>query len=79
MGRSVMDTETFAYEACDQMNTFSITLAKTYIEETLGAGAKERMTKLSQDLIDTYKGLVANTPWLGERSKQQVIEKLDRT
>jgi putative endopeptidase len=77
MGRSVMDTETFAYEACDQMNTFSITLAKTYIEETLGAGAKERMTKLSQDLIDTYKGLVANTPWLGEQSKQQVIEKLD--
>lgn len=77
MGQPVLDTETFAYEACDQMNTFSITLAKAYIEETLGSGAKERMTKLSEDIIDTYKGLVANTPWLGEQSKQRVIEKLD--
>lgn len=76
-GQPVPDAESFAYAACDHMNTFAITLANSYVDEVLGANAKERLTKLSQDLIDTYKDLMGNTPWLGAESQKRVIEKLD--
>jgi len=76
-GQPVPDAESFAYAACDQQSTFAIALAEAYVNEALGGKAKERLTKLSQDLINTYKDLVASTPWMGEESKKRVIEKLD--
>ena len=66
-----------AYKACDSLNTFAQVLAKTYVDESLPASAKERLTNLSQQLINTYKDLVGNTSWLGDESKQRIIEKLD--
>ena len=76
-GQPVPDAESFAYTACDQQDTFAIVLAKTYVDEALGANAKTRLTTLSQQLLDTYKNLVDNTPWMGEESQKHVIEKLD--
>ena len=76
-GQAVPDAESFAYDACDQQNTFAIALAEEYVNGALGDRAKERLTKLSEDLIDTYKDLVDNTPWMSEESQKRVIEKLD--
>ncbi|MBR3316283.1 MAG: M13 family metallopeptidase [Atopobiaceae bacterium] len=76
-GQPAPDAESFAYSACDSMDTFSIVLGNTYVNETLGTNAKERLTKLSQDIVNTYKDLVSNTAWVGEESRARVIEKLD--
>ena len=76
-GVPVADAETFAYEACNQQSTFAIFLAGNYVKEALGPNAQERLTKLSQNLVDTYKSLVDNTPWIGEESQKHIIEKLD--
>ena len=76
-GQPVTDAESFAYEACNQQSTFAILLASNYTEEVLGPDAKERLTRLSRDLVDTYKDLVDNTPWLGEESRKHIVEKLD--
>ena len=76
-GMPVPDAKSFAYQACNQQDTFSIVLAGTYVDEVLGADAKQRLVELSQQLIEVYKGLVDNTPWLGEKSQERVIEKLD--
>ncbi len=65
------------YKACDSLDTFAQVIAKTYVEDCLPAGTKERLTELSQQLVNTYKDLVGNTAWLGEESKQRVTEKLD--
>lgn len=73
----VPDAEAFAYEACNQQDTFAILLAQTYVDETLGPNAKPRLTEMSQQLVDTWKDLVNNTPWLGEESQKRIIEKLD--
>lgn len=76
-GQSAVDAETFAYEACNQQDTFAIVLAQTYVDTALGADAKPRLTALSQQLVDTYKAFVGNTSWIGDESRQRVIEKLD--
>ena len=76
-GQPVADATTFAYEACNQQDTFAILLAETYANEALGPNAKARLSELAQNLIGTYKGLVDTTPWLSEGAQQSVIEKLD--
>ncbi len=76
-GRPAPDAESFAYEACNQQSTFAIVLANNYVSKALGQNAQERLTKLSQDLIDTYKELVGETAWMSEESKKNVLEKLD--
>ena len=76
-GMPVADAETFAYEACNQQSTFAIFLAENYVKEALGSNAKERLTKLSQDLIDTYKNIIDSTSWVSEESKRGVTEKLN--
>lgn len=76
-GQPPTDPDEFAYAACDELDTFSQVLAKTYVEETLGQDAKDRLKSLSEDLIKTYKDSVNQTAWLGEESKQRVLDKLD--
>lgn len=76
-GEPVDDAETFAYRACDNLNTFSPVLGNIYVSEGLGPNAKERLTKLSQDIVNEYKDLVGKTAWLGEESRARVIEKFD--
>ena len=76
-GLPVADAESFAYDACNQQSTFAIVLAQIYVETALGPNAKSRLTELSQQLVDTYKTLVGDTPWMGDESRQRIIEKLD--
>ena len=72
-----VSADAFAYTACNSLNTFAQVLAKTYVDEGIPAQAKERLTELSQQIIDTYKDLVDDTAWMGEKSKQRVEEKLE--
>ena len=76
-GLPTVDAESFAYEACNQQSTFAIVLAQTYVDTALGANAKPRLTALSQQLVDAYKALIGSTSWMGDESRQRVIEKLD--
>ena len=76
-GLPVADAESFAYDACNQQSTFAIVLAQIYVETALGPNAKSRLTELSQQLVDTYKTLVGDTPWMSDESRQRIIEKLD--
>ena len=77
LGQQIMSPEAFAFTACDNMNTFSQVLGGIYVDEMLGDKAKERLSSLTQNLIDTYKDLVANTSWMSDGSKKLVSEKLD--
>ena len=77
VGQPVPDDDTFAFIACTSLDTLSNVVAKTYVEDVLGPNCKSRIEALSQDLVNTYKDLVANTAWVGGKSKKRVIEKLD--
>ena len=76
-GQQVQDALTLAFNACDSMDAFAIELAEIYVKEGLGTKAKDRLTNLTEDLIDTYKDLVKETPWIAEESEKRIIEKLD--
>ena len=76
-GLPTVDDESAAWKACDNINTFAQVLAKTYVEECLPANAEQRLTILSEQLIDEWKDLVDDTTWMNEESRQRVVEKLD--
>ncbi len=76
-GQAAEDAESFAYAACNQQSTFAIVLAKAYTDTVLGPNAKARLTDLSQQLVDEYKVLIKDTPWMSDESRQRIIEKLD--
>ena len=76
-GCTTYDADQSAWLACDNRNSLTQIVSKTYVEDCLGTKAKERLTELSKRVINTYKSLVDNTAWLGEESQQRVIEKLD--
>ena len=71
------DAGQIAWSACDNRNSFTQIVSQTYVEDCLGAEAKERLTELSKRIINTYKSLVDDTAWLGDESQRRVIEKLD--
>jgi putative endopeptidase len=71
------DSDTFAWQACDNMNTFGQLLGKVYVAECLPANSKENLTQLSEQIVSTYKDLIRSTAWMSEDSKKSVIEKLD--
>ncbi len=71
------DTGTFAFNACDSFDTFVTTLSETYVKECIGTKAIDRLTRLTEDIIDTYKDLVKETSWIGEESRNRILEKLD--
>jgi len=67
-----------AYTACSSIRTFGQLIARIYVEEYLGSETVERLTGMTEDLIETYRGLVAETGWLGEASRQKALDKLDK-
>lgn len=76
-GEEPLDADAFAFQASDDMNTFGQLLGKMYVDEKLGPKAKERLTKLSELIVEEYKELVNETAWMSDDSKTNVIEKLD--
>lgn len=77
LGLPASDVMQNAYTACDNINTFGQVLGKLYVNSVAGEEGKERLVNMTQDLLDTYKGLFAETPWMGDESKANAIEKLE--
>ncbi|MEE1160134.1 MAG: M13 family metallopeptidase, partial [Atopobiaceae bacterium] len=76
-GSPVPDAATFAYTACNSLDTLTQVIAKTYVDEALGDDAKARVKTLTNDLIASYKKLINETTWVGDKSRSNLIEKLD--
>ena len=66
-----------AFAACDRVDTFGHLLAKTYVERKLGEGARAKLEDLTAKLADTYVGLIEDTPWLSDESRERVIDKIE--
>ena len=77
MGMPTKDADTFAWDACNSLNTFEQFICKTYVNDVLGEDAKARLTKVAEDTVADYRKLFGETPWLSEESRAKVIEKLD--
>ena len=71
------DAKTFAFNACDSLDTFAFAVAETYVKEGIGTKAIDRLTNLAEEIIKTYKDIVRETSWISEGSKARIIEKLD--
>lgn len=69
--------DSFAFTACSDISTLGNVVAKTYVDNTLGSNAKGRLASLSQNLVNEYKDIIGKTTWIGDESKQRIIEKLD--
>lgn len=76
-GIPAKEADTFAWDACNNLNTFAQFICKTYVNDVLGENAKTRLTKVAEDAVADYRELFTDTPWLSEESRTKVIEKLD--
>ena len=76
-GSPAPDNATFAYTACNSLDTFAQVMAKTYVEDVLGDAAKDRITKMSEDLLAEYKDLISTSAWIGEESRANLLTKID--
>lgn len=77
LGEQPPSAKDAAWAACDRTDTFSQLLAKTYVDYTLGQQAQDDLIGLSNELIDTYIGLIGKTTWLNADSREKVNDKID--
>ena len=77
LGKQIPSAQDVAWTICDRTDTFSQLLAKTYVEQTLGEQTVDELSKLSNDLIDTYIDLVDKTTWLNATSRDKIDDKID--
>ncbi len=75
--QEVPDAKTSAYEGCNTLGTMSNAIAKLYVDDVLGAEAKNRLTQLTNDMTESYRELFRDTAWMSDAAKQQATEKLD--
>ncbi|MBR5337453.1 MAG: hypothetical protein IK152_05665 [Lachnospiraceae bacterium] len=69
--------ESFAFDACKNLETFSHLVSKIYVDEAIGRDGIDRIKKLTADIIDAYKELTDKTVWLDDMSAALLKEKLD--
>lgn len=53
-------------------------MQKVYIQKYCSAEDKQKMTKLCQDVIDTYREMLAENDWASDEVKSYAQEKLDK-
>lgn len=76
-GQLPLDEADNAWQACSLSKTFAPLLAKIYAEKVLGDGVKEQLTSLTEELVDTYRGMISETEWLSAEGREKALEKLD--
>ena len=76
-GKAPLDEATNPWYVCNRVDTFGHLLGKLYAEQVLGSGLKEKLTVMTQELIDTYRTLLNETEWLSVESREKALEKLD--
>ncbi len=77
-GQTPPNADAQAFAACDDLNTFGNEIGRIFVDEVLGAKAKDRLVSLTKDILGTYSELIQNTSWLSDGSKANALEKLDR-
>ena len=77
LGNPVPDSATFAYNACNNLDTLAQVVAKTYVSDVLGADAKTRMESMTNNLLSEYRELINKTTWVSDESKANLLEKVD--
>ena len=55
----------------------TVPMNKAYVEYYDCSKTKERITKLCEDVIDSYREVISNEDWLSDETKEKAIEKLD--
>jgi putative endopeptidase len=67
-----------AWSVMNRTDTFTQLIGKIYVSDHFQDGTLARLTRLSEELVDAFRGLLEETPWLGETSRARMLEKLDR-
>ena len=76
-GKAPLDKATNPWYVCNRADTFGHLLGKIYAEQVLGSELKEKLTAITQELVDTYRTLLNETEWLSAESREKALEKLD--
>ncbi len=66
-----------AWIACNSAKTFSVLLAQLYAENFLGSDVRDRLTEVTNGLLDEYRKLFNETEWISESTRADACEKLD--
>ena len=56
---------------------FSPLVAKLYAEKVLGSEVKEKLTEVTDGLIEVYRQIYSETEWISEETRANALEKLD--
>ncbi|MER2053930.1 MAG: hypothetical protein ABTB30_01485, partial [Clostridia bacterium] len=56
---------------------FSPLVAKLYAEKVLGSEVKEKLTEVTDGLIEVYRQICSETEWISEETRANALEKLD--
>ena len=76
-GKAPLEKATNPWYVCNRVDTFGHLLGKIYAKQVLGSELKEKLTAITQELVDTYRTLLNETEWLSAESREKALEKLD--
>lgn len=57
--------------------TLSPLIAKLYAEKNLGSEVKDKLTEMTNGLIEVYRQIFTETEWISEKTRANALEKLD--
>ncbi len=77
-GEKPVDGTSNAVNVCNQPETFSQLFGKIYVELNYALEEHDRLQDLAAEIIEAYKRLVSETPWLDDISRKNMLLKLDR-
>lgn len=69
------DDEEYAYYTVTSM--LSVPMQKVYLQQNNAAEKKATVTALCEKTIAEYRGMLKETTWMSEQTKEKAIEKLD--
>ena len=76
--RIIESAAEMATDACNSRFTFADVIAKSFVKYRIGEQGLARLNGLTEDIIAAYKDLLAETDWLNNETKNELIEKLDK-
>ncbi len=69
--------EETAVDTVTALNTFGLYLADLYVNDYLGQGYLDRLTAMTDNIIDTYADMFENCEWMDDESKAAALKKLE--
>ena len=80
--RSAMQQATLSgaengWNVVSRNQTLSPLIAKLYAEENLGREVKDKLTEVTNGLIEVYRQIIMETEWISGETRSNALEKLD--